>query len=193
MTIHYDIRPEDITYYSKENAKGKPLYYLQVAIMMVVALLFLGSDIILAAVSTIENDGSIKLSSMHRVPRTIIFFAIMGVTYFGTVFISKRAMRKANAKAGPNGIFCNHTLEITEEGFTETTHVNRSFHAWAGVDKLSESDNYLALYIRLNSGHIIPKRCFAKTEEMSAFIAEVGKYLPDGSHPPPPPKNIMDY
>jgi len=176
MEIKYKIAPEDITYYSKEAAKGTTSSTIQVFIICAVVLLFVFSDIILAMLSLQRADGSILITSV--LPRSLIGLAIVGITYVTLITLSKRGARKLASSSGKNGLFCEHTITLDESGFTETTEVNRSFHAWESVEKITGTPSYLTIQIRLGAGYFIPKQAFSSIEQQRAFVAAVQKHLP---------------
>ena len=176
MEIKYEIVPEDITYYSKEAAAGTKLHSIRAFIFCAVVMLFIFSDIILAILSITKADGSVLITSV--LPRALIGLTIMGISYVTLITISKREARKVATTSGKNGVFCEHTVTLDENGFTETTDVNRSFHAWEGVEKITGTPSYLTIHIRLGAGYFIPKRAFSSIEEQRAFVATVQKRLP---------------
>jgi len=186
MEIKYEIVATDITYYSKEAAVGTRFYTIQVVILCSVTILFMLSDMILAAVSTITNDGSINVRSLNMLPRLLISFVILGIMYFGLITFSKFAVRKAHTVAGKNGLFCEHTITLKEDGFTETTEVNRNFHSWEGVEKITETKNYVAIHIRLGSVYFIPKRAFSGEDQIEAFISTISTNIEIAGVPKPP-------
>jgi hypothetical protein len=187
MVIKYEIVPTDITYYSKEAAVGTGSYTFQVIYICTIGILFMISDLILALVSVIKNDGSIEVRSIHILPRVIIYFAILGISYVALMTFSKVAARKAmNISTGKNGLFCDHTITLDEKGFTETTDVNSNFLSWECVEKITETTNYVSIRIRLGSGYFIPKRAFSSADEIKVFVSTVSTYIENAQIPPPP-------
>jgi hypothetical protein len=187
MEIEYEIVPTDITYYSKEAAVGTSTYYFQVIYICTIGILFMISDLILALVAVIKNDGSIEVQSIHILPRLIIYFAILGISYVALMTFSKAMARKAmNISTGKNGLFCEHTITLDEKGFNETTEVNRNFLSWECVDKITETKNYVSLRVRLGSSYFIPKRAFSSADEIKAFVSTASKYIEAAQIPPPP-------
>ncbi len=79
---------------------------------------------------------------------------------------SKRSARKVGSTTEKNGLFCEHSLLVDENGLTETTHVNRNFVSWEAVEKVSETANYVTIHIRLGSGYFIPKRAFSSPDDI---------------------------
>lgn len=81
----------------------------------------------------------------------------------------KRRIRKSlnqNAK----GILGLHTIEISKDGFRETTDVNDSFHHWKGVKAIEDNAEYIFIYLNdLLGVHIIPKRDFPSPEQARQF------------------------
>ena len=188
MEIRYEIVPTDITYFSKEGAVGTSLHNIYTFILCCIVILFMMSDMPLAALSTITNDGSIVVNSLNMGPRLLICFAIFGISYFALITFSKFSVRKlAVNSTGKNGLFCEHTITLNEKGFIETTDVNNSFHSWECVEKITETKNYVTIYIRLGAGYFIPKRAFSGEEQIQAFVSDVNMYIETAGIPPPPP------
>ncbi len=187
MEITYEIIPEDITYYSKEAVKGTSTYTFNVIFMSVLVVLFMLSDMLLAVVAVFKNDGSIKIDSINILPRLLIALVILTIYHMALMTLSKRAARKAASNVtGKNGVFCEHTIKLTSDGFTETTHVNQNFASWEGVEKITETPNYVAITYRLGSSHFIPKRAFANAADIKAFVDTAQTYLDEANIPPPP-------
>lgn len=186
MEIKYEIVPTDITYYSKEAAVGTSSYTIQVIILCSVIVLFMLSDMILAALSTIKNDGSITVFSYNMLARLLISFAIMGISYLALITLSRVTARRVTSTAGKNGLFCEHTITLDEKGFTETTDVNRNFLSWVGVEKITETNNYVTIHARLTSAYFIPKRAFSGEGQIKAFVSNVSTYIETARIPPPP-------
>lgn len=176
MEIKYEITADDILNYSREAAKGTTMQTIQVLLINAVFLLFVFSDIILAVLSINKADGSILITSV--LPRSLVGMAILVIANVTFIAISRRAARKIANTSGKNGVFCEHMITLDENGFTETTDVNRCFHAWEGVEKITGTPNYLTIHIPLGMGYFIPKRAFSSIDEQHAFVAEVQKHLP---------------
>ncbi len=152
-----------------------------------IVLLFMGSDMILAVISTLKNDGSITVTSFNIVPRFIVGITISVMIYFVFTAYSKSAMRKAMTDmTAKNGLFCEHTITLDEKGFTETTEVNRNFASWEGVDKITETKNFVNIGLRLGPTFFIPKRAFTDENHVKVFVATVNSYIDHASIPPPP-------
>ena len=187
MEIKYEIVATDITKYSKEAAAGTTSLHIQVVILCSIVTLFMLSDMILAALSTIRNDGSINVVSYNMLARLLISFAIMGISYLAVITLGRIAARRIETTTtGKNGLFCEHTITLDDSGFTETTDVNKTFHSWEGVEKITETDSYVTIHIRLGAGYFIPKHAFSTENQIKTFVSTVTTHIEAASIPSPP-------
>lgn len=190
MEIKYEIVPTDIAHFSKEAARGTTSNTIQTIIICSIGVLFIFSDLIFALFSPFINGGCIEFRSVHLLPRIIAYFAILAISYFVLMTVGKARITKVlNNVTGKNGLFCEHTITLDDKGFTETTDVNRNFTYWEGVEKITETKNYVAISQRLGSNYFIPKRAFTDENQIKAFIASVSSYIDHASIPPPPDFN----
>ena len=189
MQIKYELLPEDLVHFSKEAAKGTSQHTVQVILFTVVILLFILSDLLLSMAAVFLNDGSIRVESVHIIPRAIVALALIGVTYFALMATSRKAFRRVAATPGKNGVFCDHTIQLDEAGFTETTDVNKAFYAWDTVEEITETKSFVLLKVRMGATYMIPKRAFSSPEEIAGFIATAQTHLASATphNPPPPP------
>jgi hypothetical protein len=189
MQIKYELVPEDLVYYSKEAAKGTTVFTVQVVMWTVIVLLFIMADLLWSLIAVFLNDGSIRVESVNIIPRAIIGIALIGISYFVLMAVSKQASRRYAATPGKNGVFCQHIIQLDEAGFTETTHVNKAFFSWDGVEEVRETKSFVILQIRVGAAYLIPKRAFSTPEEISQFVSAAQTYLESATspHDPPPP------
>ncbi|MFT3745522.1 MAG: YcxB family protein [Pyrinomonadaceae bacterium] len=173
MEITYEITPADIAAYTKEVNKGTNLHYLQVVITTCVYVLFMFADIVLALVAMFKNDGTIKVTEPQIVIRVGIWLVIVIGSYLVLSQYARSTLAKAAAAPGKNGLFCEHKIVFDESGFTESTDVNRSFHAWESVEKIAETETFVAIQVRLGACYFIPKRAFASKGALLDFINAV--------------------
>lgn len=71
------------------------------------------------------------------------------------------------------GVLGRHTITLADEGLVEKTEFNEGTHRWAGFHRLRETGRHLMLYVNESHFFLVPKRSFATTEAMNAFVAEV--------------------
>jgi len=67
------------------------------------------------------------------------------------------------------GALGRHRVVLSDYGVTESTSVNETRTAWAGVDRVEQSQDHVFIYITPASAHVIPKRAFSRPEEAEAF------------------------
>lgn len=192
MEIKYEIVPEDITYYSKEAAVRTSFLTLQAIMWVVMILLFMMSDMLMAVLSVFLNDGSVKIYSVNIIPRMIVGMTLMGISYVALMTFSKKAAKKFQETSGKNGLFCEHTLELGDAGFTETTHVSQNFISWEAVKEIEETKNYVALLVRAGSSYFIPKRAFSSSEEIRDFVSIAQNHIEKASSMLTPPPSITE-
>ena len=187
MEITYEITPDDLFSYSKGTSKGTNIYTYNAVFMSVLVMLFLFGDILLAVVAAFKNDGSIKVDSVNILPRGIIALVIIGIYYVVVMKLSKQWFRRAAKNVtGKNGFFCEHKIVLADDGFTETTHVNRNFASWEGVENVQETASYITITLRSTSRYFIPKRAFSSTDDTRAFVDTAQRYINEANVPRQP-------
>jgi hypothetical protein len=179
MNITYEITPADVHLYSAEAEKGTSLFKVYSRLITILIILFVFGDILVGFVSVAYNGGSARIDAVSMVPRIIIAVMIMGILFIGSKLWSKHAMKKFLSTPGKNGCFCEHTITLDDEGFTESTEVNRGFQSWEGVEGVTQTDHFVTIKIRLGAGHFIPKRIFASKGHVYDFIEAVESHLPE--------------
>ncbi|MEP6849898.1 MAG: YcxB family protein [Acidobacteriota bacterium] len=184
MEITYEITPDDLFRYSKESAKEISIYVYNGVFMGVLLALFVFGDILLAVYAAFKNDGSIRVDSPNILPRAGIALVIWIIYYAGLMTMGKWSFRRSAKKAtGENGLYCEHTIQLTDDGFTETTHVNRNIISWKAVQHIKETANYIVITLRLTSRYLIPKSAFSNPDDIRTFVETVEKYVLDANPP----------
>ena len=69
-------------------------------------------------------------------------------------------------------------LTLTEQGITSQTKFCTDERLWTGISRLDEKPYYLAIYTLGGSVYLIPKRAFAKADDLQEFISVVSGHLP---------------
>lgn len=177
MILKYEVTPIDLQRYYKDILTGMTVYTLYTVVVVALTILFMMSDMFIAVAAVFYNDGSIKVDSVHMLPRFIIVLTISALLWLILNVYSKRALAKTAATPGKNGQFCEHTITLDDQGFTEETEVNRNFHSWEGVDNIRETQHNVIIQVRLGSGYFVPKNSFRDADEKAAFIRTVNDHL----------------
>lgn len=177
MVIKYEITPDDLEKYYLDFAKGMSVYTVYTVILVLLVVLFMLADMILATVAIGYNDGSVKVESFNVLPRFIITVVICFFVWLILKLQGKSAMSKVMNVTGKNGQFCEHTITLDDAGFTEQTEVNRNFHSWEGVDKITETGHNVVIHVRLGAEYFVPKKSFSGVDEITAFIDAVNTHL----------------
>ncbi|MFZ1699271.1 MAG: YcxB family protein [Pyrinomonadaceae bacterium] len=172
MEVKYEFTPDDTVAYSREGQTGTSFHTAQVIMYIGIFLLFIMADILMAVVATFQNDGTITIMS----PNILIRFAVGLVILFGSsallMIIAKRQARRMRQATEMNGVYCEHVIMLDENGFTEVTDVNRHFHSWQSVEKVSETETFLMIHVRLCCAYAIPKRAFPDDRAQREFLKE---------------------
>jgi hypothetical protein len=71
------------------------------------------------------------------------------------------------------GVLCEHIIEIDENGFTESTSVNRDFRSWNAIYKIKENKKYIFIFIAKYVCHAIPKNSFDSIGESNYFYGNL--------------------
>jgi hypothetical protein len=178
MEVKFELTAEDLALCRKETAKKTPGFLLHLWGFILVYLLFILADILLSMLLTVSQTTSLGLNLLIR---SLVGIGLLLFVIFVSNSVARRAAAKISAIDAPNGLFCEHTFAIDESGFTETTHVNKNFGAWAGVERVDETDNFVVITVRLCCTHFIPKRAFASSDEIRTFIKTVRNHISPGS------------
>lgn len=86
-------------------------------------------------------------------------------------WVIRHAIRQLLKDERPDrGHLGRHRVTLGEDGVTESTSVGESRTAWAGVDRVEQSPDYIFIYTTPAAAHVIPKRAFKDPEEAEAFF-----------------------
>lgn len=170
MEINYEITPADFARFTKETVRRTTPYFAMVVCNTLVYVVFLFADVLLAILAMFKNDGTIRINDPQLIIRVIIGMLIIIGSYFALTLYGNYTLKKAFAAPGVNGLFCEHNLVFEDAGFTESTHVNRNFHAWESVDKIAETEGFVSIFVRLGGAYFIPKRAFPTKQAVLDLI-----------------------
>lgn len=166
--ISYEIVPDDIAAFLKhyisndktyKNKKRKNIVFCSVSIF-VIALIISGFNIAAALIWAIP--GSFVF---------VIWFYLLERNQINKLGKAKRM------NAAAKGVFCEHLLKVDDEGVFETTEVNTSLSKWQAVEKVEENDKHIFIFKNSVDAHVIPKRCFASSEEAQSFFASAQNFF----------------
>jgi YcxB-like protein len=86
-------------------------------------------------------------------------------------WVMRHAIRQLLKDERPDrGHLGRHRVVLSDDAVVESTAVNQSRTAWAGVDRVEQSPDYIFIYTSPATAHVIPKRAFTDPEEAEAFF-----------------------
>ncbi|GAA0359443.1 YcxB family protein [Bacillus horti] len=113
----------------------------------------------------------IGIPLLYRIGASIVLGAVVdGILIY---FIKHRIMSLVE---GSKGLLGEHTFEINETGFKESTEVNQSEYSWDGVSSIEQDKHNIYLFIGKVQVHIIPKKSFSTKEEGKQFFQKMKDY-----------------
>jgi YcxB-like protein len=167
LEIEYDITPDDLyafqwrgVFHSARGRRARRNVYLG----------WLLAVVLFAIVPAIDVDGF----AFSRISLGFILVAVPIVFAFQWClerWLIGRAIRQLFTDERPDrGVLGRHRVVLSDDGVLESTAVNQSSHAWAGVDRVEESADHIFIYTSVAAAHVIPKRAFRDPEEAEAFL-----------------------
>src|SRR4051812_1599435 len=110
--------------------------------------------LVFLAWSSFTYEENQKLALPMRVTATMVSVAMCAGfgLLAGAIFVGAQSFLRRDT-----GVLGEHTLEITDEGLIESTHVNRSLSNWRTSFRIRETGRYVYIYISAGTAHIIPK------------------------------------
>lgn len=69
------------------------------------------------------------------------------------------------------GLYCEHTLTLTDVALVEVTSINESRHLWSGLHGVVDVPDYIYLFITADLAHVVPKRAFPSPSAANAFAS----------------------
>lgn len=169
MSVAFEISPSDLRAFHRHMQKVAPAHRRMRWINGGIAAL-----IALAAVSP-------KVSSRSFVVVALTFLLCFAVIWISMLIlgclINFLLMAIRPNLSGMEGILCEHTVTIDQDGLTETTPVNESRHRWSGVYRVDSTPDHIFIYIQQNMAHVIPRRSFTSVEEADSFFRKATEYF----------------
>lgn len=115
----------------------------------------------------------------------LLSIAIFALTVWLTGLLSRRSLlRHMVDRSRQPGLFCEHTIVLTEDAVIESTSVNESRHLWSGIYKIVETPEYIYIFVAADLAHVIPKRAFPNASAAGAFAARAKELLAQGRPTP---------
>jgi hypothetical protein len=113
------------------------------------------------------NDSKLAAHTFGIRAFVFVFTAVIVLFFMSALNIVLQVIMAISAKN--RGLVGTHKIEAGDECLTETTEFNASTFRWSGFHKLSESANYLFLYVAENNVLYIPKGSFSSVQAMNDF------------------------
>lgn len=120
--------------------------------------------------------------------RRVIDFFVALALYLVVFWIVSRVVtliiqwKSFTSKEQP-GLFCEHTITLTNEALIEVTPVNEGKHLWSGLHSVIDTPQYIFIFVAANAAHIIPKRAFPSPEAADAFFKRAFQLWSDAKRP----------
>jgi hypothetical protein len=109
----------------------------------------------------------------------IVWIVIIILSETRYIYLHKKIIRILKDTAiNPEhkGFFCEHSIEITEDGLIEKTDVNERKDLWNGISKLVIDKNRVYIFLGNNEQHIINSKNMI-SGDLKAFINETRRMI----------------
>jgi hypothetical protein len=167
LQIDYENTPEDLYAFQWRGAFDSPRGRRA---RRIVYLIWVLAVVLFGIVPAIGADGF----AVSRISFGFILVAIPIVFLFQWClerWVIRNVIRSLLEDERPDrGQLGRHRLILGEDGLIETTAVNESRTAWAGVDRVEQNPDYIFIYVTPATAHVIPKRAFGDSQEAEAFF-----------------------
>ena len=179
MKLHYTNTLEDVCalnnyHASKSPAVQKALRVQQVGLVLAGILLLLCSMVLMLTDSRVTGS------------YTLLFIG-GGLFSFIQAYILPRRYNKIRNKTiaklfseGENKrLFCEHELEVVDDGVIERTPYSETKMAWGTIERIEATSDYTYLYLGAVNAYIIPNKRVPAVD-LAAFMHELkANYTPD--------------
>jgi hypothetical protein len=174
MRVQFEITLDDVVAFNRYAIQHSPVFRRNYWIVM-------GCIPVMALIVALVNSRSWNSLSfwLPLVAITIVLLIIFPLWYKHE---NDQTVIKVMRTGKNRGTLGKHTLLISEDGLVETTEVNESRWAWTGIERVEQIEHYIFIFVSSNAAHIIPKRAFASTEEVTQFY-NAAKTLLDRAKP----------
>lgn len=165
MEIQYELTREDLyafqwrAAYTSPRARRlrwKPYLYWFIALLLFSLMPSIGADGF-----SLSVDFSILLVGFP-----IVALATWYLTRRGVRGVILQMLKDEKTEKGQLG---EHRVVLEDSRVVESTAVNETSTAWAGIDRIEQDSDYIFIYTSPNQAHIIPKRAFNDVTAAEAF------------------------
>jgi hypothetical protein len=127
--------------------------------------------------------GVIAAFIMREEPTVVVALIAMGAmigSCLGLVWATrwslKWAVQRMATEGHSKGAFGQHDIEIGPDGVYERTAVNESRQSWSSIERVTENDRYIVIYIQPMAAHVIPMAAFASPTEAASFFSQAQSF-----------------
>jgi len=103
--------------------------------------------------------------------------AVFGFVIFITILLILLAMYVMVNPKLKKGTLGEHTFEVTEGGFIESTAYNKTKHTWSSIDKIKKTFGYVLVRVGGHLWHVIPIRHFSGRSGLETFVEELRRRI----------------
>ena len=174
MTVEYERTIEDIIEFNLFHMSNSPSIRGQTLISQIIVLLliFIGS----LAIAPFFHPETRVLSYFDYIVAFVV--SIVGffvVPHFNRAEV-RRAYRKASREGDNKAILGLQTISLTPENVFIKTQGGESKYNWSSVDKVTQNDKYIFLYISSINAIVIPIKAFSDGKSLQEFLNYVNAH-----------------
>lgn len=157
---------QDVLNYQKAAAKKAP-----VAIVAAFGLILL----VIGAYRIITGEAFVRIDQDQFLLIPTILQIVLGAFFLSIPFTMKRAFLKSYKT---NKLLQKtQSYELNQEGIHITSEFTNSSIKWSDLYKAMNTKMNFLLYLSKQQAYVLPKRCFANTEELR-YVEEIIKLAP---------------
>jgi hypothetical protein len=180
MRLRYENTSDDCVAFSTFHLAHSPTHKRTVAIYTCVFGLAVGLAVFFLA-------KSFPMESVKSLPdETKNIYAAIQAVFVMTIYILllprifRRSITKQTRKLYGEGrnktFFCEHQLEIAEDGLIERTRYSELKAHWEAIERVERTETHTFLYVSAVSAHVIPHDRILEGD-CDAFVAQVQKRI----------------
>lgn len=168
MTVTFKLEPHDLRAFQGYALKHLPNLR---RIRYIYPVLIVGMSFWLAWSITDEELG--KGPGPHvgfRIFYGCFLALILWGLWRGCEFLITRLVQwRSYTSEKQRSVLCEHTLTLAEDALVEVTPFNEGRNLWRGIYQVTDTPEYIYIFISLHSAHIIPKRAFPDGRSAQQF------------------------
>ncbi len=162
ISINYEITLEDIlqfNLYVQKQSPSQQRFISFIQYFFPIIIIFLSFYLIYMV--------GLQLQSILYIIFSILWFVfIPKLIRITTKYQAKRLLGEGKNSA----MLGNFILTLSENSIHYRSDSGESTTHWNGINKISESNQYIYIFLSSISAYIIPKKAFAKDEELNNFL-----------------------